>query len=81
MCENCNNSDYKIFLDPEMTKELCVCTYELEKILKNVTIEILRCPQCGRTSIGWYCQDDTEDITNTFHNGDTEFYEFDGGDF
>ena len=38
------------------------CQYKLSEIHKNVTVEILKCPKCGAVSIGWYRQDDTEDI-------------------
>jgi len=38
------------------------CIFEVDQILKNVTIEILRCPVCGKTSIGWFRQADTEEI-------------------
>lgn len=44
------------------------CAYELHQRLKNVTVEILRCPKCGRTSIGWYMQENTEDITEGDYN-------------
>jgi hypothetical protein len=37
--------------------------YVLEQRLKNVTIEILKDQMTGEYSIGWYRQDDTEDIT------------------
>lgn len=36
--------------------------YELDQRLKNVTVEILR-DSAGDVSIGWYMQDNTEDIT------------------
>ena len=39
------------------------CEYKLAQRLKNVTVEILTCPQCGKTSIGWKPQENTEDIT------------------
>lgn len=41
---------------------LDACKYELVEKYKNVTVEILRCPICGEMSIGWYRQDNTEDI-------------------
>lgn len=38
------------------------CQYILTEIHKNVTVEVLKCPKCGDVSIGWYKQDNTEDI-------------------
>lgn len=37
--------------------------YVLEQRLKNVTVEILLDRMTGEYSIGWYYQDNTEDIT------------------
>lgn len=37
--------------------------YVLEQRLKNVTVEILKDQMTGEYSIGWYRQDNTEDIT------------------
>ena len=36
--------------------------YRLKQKLKNVTVEILECSECGDVSIGWYRQEDTEEI-------------------
>ena len=52
-----------IVIKPDGIHELAACQYELTQRLKNVTVEILTCPKCGATSIGWYRQEDTEDIT------------------
>lgn len=60
--------DEKIYLDPDHTIELDPCVYQVDKILKNCTIEILKCPHCGKVSVGWYLQDDTEEIS------EEEFY-------
>lgn len=30
--------------------------------LKNVTIQVLKCKICGKTSIGWKSQENTEEI-------------------
>lgn len=43
--------------------------YELEKRLKNVTVEILRDIVTGEYSIGWYRQENTEDITEGDEDG------------
>lgn len=59
-CEH--NLDGQIFLDPEMNLELDRCVMRQEAVYKNVTVEILRCPICGKREIGWYKQPDTEEI-------------------
>lgn len=48
---------------PDGIHSLEPCRYQLSQKLRNVTIEILKCPKCGKISIGWYRQLDTEDIT------------------
>ena len=44
--------------------ELSPHNYTLTEKLRNVTIEILKCEDCGDVSIGWYRQENTEDITD-----------------
>jgi hypothetical protein len=41
---------------------------ELEARLKNVTVEVLRDSETGEESIGWYMQENTEDITEGDYN-------------
>ena len=43
--------------------ELDPCIYEIDAIYKNCTVEILKCPKCGKVSIGWYRQENTEEIS------------------
>lgn len=43
--------------------EVDPCIYETEQILANVTIEILKCPKCGKRTLAWRRQEDTVDIT------------------
>lgn len=43
--------------------ELDPCKYVLTEKYKNVTVEVLKCPVCGDVSIGWYKQDNTEEIS------------------
>ena len=43
-------------------RPLSPCKFVLSEIYKNVTVEILKCPICGEVSVGWYRQDNTEDI-------------------
>lgn len=42
--------------------ELDPCQYQVAEIHKNVTVEVLKCPKCGAVEIGWYRQENTEDI-------------------
>lgn len=37
--------------------------YEQATVLHNVTVEILKCRDCGEESVGWYRQDDTYEET------------------
>ena len=55
-----------VVIKPDGVHTLVPCVFELEQRLKNVTVEILTCPKCGKTSIGWYRQDNTEDVTEGF---------------
>lgn len=57
---HCNHEG--ITIKPDGIHELSPHRFVLEKRLKNVTIEILRCKECGEVSIGWYRQDDTEEL-------------------
>ena len=43
--------------------ELDPCKYVLVEKYKNVTVEVLKCPVCGEVTIGWYKQDNTEEIS------------------
>lgn len=52
-----------IVFKPDGIHEAEPCMFELTQKLRNVTVEILTCPKCGNVSIGWYMQEDTEDIT------------------
>lgn len=42
--------------------EINTTTFDKRKVLKNVTIEILENSKTGEASLGWYYQDDTEEI-------------------
>lgn len=48
-----------IIIKPDGIHELDSHIYELSEKYKNVTIEILKCKECGEISIGWYRQSDT----------------------
>ena len=45
--------------------EVDPCSFVLEETLRNVTIEILRCRNCGRISIAWKRQDNTEVVDDS----------------
>lgn len=56
----CNNGN--IVFKPDGIHELSPHVFKLDQKLRNVTIEILKCEKCGEISIGWYRQEDTEEI-------------------
>ena len=60
-CKKCSRGG--ITSRPDGIHELDACLFQLKQKLRNVTIEILECPVCGDVSIGWYRQENTEDIT------------------
>ena len=59
---SCNHDG--IVIKPDGIHALSPHKFVLEQRLRNVTIEILCCQECGEVSIGWYRQEDTEDITD-----------------
>ena len=59
VCPNC-----MVTIKPDGIHELSPHKFKLDKRLRNVTIEILHCEKCGEVSIGWYRQDDTEEVTD-----------------
>ena len=59
---NHKDLDGQLYLDMEGNTELENCLLEQKEVYRNVTVEILECPICGKTSIGWYRQDNTEQI-------------------
>lgn len=54
-----NNLEGQLYLDPDGIFEIEPCILEVEEVYKNVTVEISKCPVCGKTSIGWYRQPNT----------------------
>lgn len=52
----------EVTIKPDGVHELPSHSFELEQRLANCTVEILRCKCCGHVSIGWYRQEDTEEI-------------------
>jgi hypothetical protein len=57
---SCNHNE--ITIKPDGIHELSLHKFKLEQKLCNVTVEILRCEHCGEISIGWYRQEDTEEL-------------------
>lgn len=51
-----------ITVKPDGVHTMSPHAFKLKQKLKNVTIEILECSECGEISIGWYRQEDTEEI-------------------
>lgn len=47
---------------PNGKYELDPCRYEAVEKYRNVSIEILRCRNCGNIEISWYRQENTEKI-------------------
>lgn len=60
MCR-CKFPDGFVF-KPDGIHYLSPHAFELTEKYKNVTVEILRCKHCGEVSIGWYRQEDTEEV-------------------
>ena len=61
---DCETNGMHIRIKPDGVHELSPHKYQLEQRLENVTVEILRCEECGKVSIGWYRQGNTRDVTN-----------------
>ena len=51
-----------ITIKPDGVHTMSPHAFKLVQKLKNVTIEILECSECGEISIGWYRQEDTEEV-------------------
>ena len=47
---------------PDGVNKLDPCIDEVVEKYANVTIEVLRCKNCGHTEISWYRQENTEEI-------------------
>ena len=42
--------------------ELDPCVFEDVQIVRNVTVFVSRCARCGRISVSWQRQSDSEDV-------------------
>ena len=52
-----------ITIKPDSIHELSPHHFQKVQTLKNVTVEILQCKVCGKVSIGWYAQDNTQEVS------------------
>lgn len=50
-----------ICIKPDGINKLDPCLYETLETHKNVTVEVLRCKNCGHTEVLWKRQENTED--------------------
>ena len=57
-----SDADMVTTIKPDGVHELDTCNFEEVGVYKNVTVQILRCKDCGRISIGWLRQDNTEEV-------------------
>lgn len=62
VCKFLDAEGNEIVIKPDGENELDACEYVEISRLKNVTISILKCRRCGRISIGWMRQADTEEV-------------------
>ena len=51
-----------LVIKPDGVNDLDPCIYEEVESLKNVTIHIMRCKNCGHIEISWEKQENTEII-------------------
>ena len=51
-----------MIIKPDGINELDPCIYEVIEKYANVTIEVLRCKNCGHIEISWHRQEDTEEL-------------------
>lgn len=54
----------EVIIKPDGIHPLSPHHFVEEEHLKNVTIQILRCKNCGHVSVGWCRQDNTEEVEN-----------------
>lgn len=49
-----------ITVKPDGIHDLDPCIYEIAEVHRNVTVEVMRCKNCGHIEILWHRQEDTE---------------------
>ena len=47
-----------ITIKPDGVNELDACRYEVLEVHENVTVEVIRCKNCGHTEVSWYRPED-----------------------
>lgn len=47
---------------PDGVHELDPCVYADKQVLRNVTVKVSQCIRCGRVSIEWERQSNTEEV-------------------
>lgn len=50
-----------VSIKPDGVNELDPCIYETLETHRNVTVEVIRCKNCGHTEVLWKRQENTED--------------------
>lgn len=50
-----------ICIKPDGVNELDPCIYETLETHRNVTVEVIRCKNCGHIEVLWHRQENTED--------------------
>jgi hypothetical protein len=48
-------------IKPDGIHDLDPCQYDVIEKYRNVTVEILRCKNCGHVEISWFRQENTEE--------------------
>ncbi len=56
------DKDNNVVFVPDGIHEVDSCDFIEDGMYRNVTVQILRCKTCGRVSIGWMKQENTEDL-------------------
>lgn len=51
-----------VTIKPDGIHTLDPCRFEVTERYANVTIEVLRCRNCGAVEISWFRQEDTVDL-------------------
>ena len=49
-----------VTIKPDGVNELDACAYELMEKHRNVTVEVLRCKNCGHVELSWYRDGDAD---------------------
>lgn len=58
----CRLPDGIAAIKPDGEHELDPCEFDDVQVVRNVTVIVSRCTRCGRVSISWVRQPDSEDV-------------------